>query len=469
MGREKDLAKNTAILMLGTCLPKVASFVVLPILTGQLTKDEYGTYDLVTIMVTLFLPTITLQLQTSSFRFLVDARGNEARQRSIVSTIFAITVPISVTALSLFYFFLSGQDAIIRLLICLYFFFDIIANTIRQTLRGLGDNASYSVSAIIDSVVQLILAVALVQNLKLGLLGAVSMLVVSSGISLVFLLVKSRLRKLFCPSAISMEQLRECLRYSLPLVPNYMAMWVMRLSNRVIITLFMGVSANALFAAAYKIPQILTLLQNTFSMAWQENASLTKDADDANVYYEKMFGRIFRLLAGFFTLLLAAIPFLFAILIQGEYQESFFQIPLILIAIFLYCLCSFMGGIYVAFMKTANVGITTIVAAGINVILCVILIPSIGLYGASFAMILSFSFLFLFRFFDLRAYGVRLKLDVRIVLPFVVVATIQGAFMWQLNWTLNFLNIVIAIVYCLIACKSQLLSIGKKLVKKIAR
>ena len=69
MSRESRLIKNTAILSVGTFLPKLASVVTLPILTGCLTKKEYGTYDLLTILVSLFLPSITLQIQAAAFRF----------------------------------------------------------------------------------------------------------------------------------------------------------------------------------------------------------------------------------------------------------------------------------------------------------------------------------------------------------------------------------------------------------------
>ena len=42
MEREKALAKNTIIIGFGTFLPKVASIITLPIVTGSLTKAEYG-------------------------------------------------------------------------------------------------------------------------------------------------------------------------------------------------------------------------------------------------------------------------------------------------------------------------------------------------------------------------------------------------------------------------------------------
>ena len=50
MSREKALVKNSIIISIGTFLPKLVSLITLPIVTAGLTKAEYCTYDLITIM-----------------------------------------------------------------------------------------------------------------------------------------------------------------------------------------------------------------------------------------------------------------------------------------------------------------------------------------------------------------------------------------------------------------------------------
>jgi O-antigen/teichoic acid export membrane protein len=72
-----------------------------------------------------------------------------------------------------------------------------------------------------------------------------------------------------------------------------MSAWVMRVSDRLVVTFFMGVAANAVYAVANKIPGLLTIAQNTFTMAWQENASLFVHDADAEDYFSKMFKRRF--------------------------------------------------------------------------------------------------------------------------------------------------------------------------------
>lgn len=60
MSRAKRLILNTFILSFGTILPKLSTFVILPIITMMLTKREYGTYDLIITGASLLLPLFSL-------------------------------------------------------------------------------------------------------------------------------------------------------------------------------------------------------------------------------------------------------------------------------------------------------------------------------------------------------------------------------------------------------------------------
>ena len=87
MSREKDLVKNTVVLSVGKFLPKLCSFITLPVLTACLTKAEYGTYDLIATLIMLIIPIATLQIQSAAFRFLIDCRGDHDASSGIISNI----------------------------------------------------------------------------------------------------------------------------------------------------------------------------------------------------------------------------------------------------------------------------------------------------------------------------------------------------------------------------------------------
>lgn len=465
MSRESNLAKNTAILSLGTFLPKIASFITLPLLTGYLTKDEYGTYDTILVLVSLLLPALTLQIQTAAFRFLIDVKNDRKSVSAITTTIYAFMVPIALAALIILYFCLYKLDILLRISICIYFFIDLLVNATRQIVRGIAKNLKYSVSAIISSIGQLVLVVLLVWKMRQGILGGITALAGAELLSFIYLFFGADLHAQISFKNFSVELLKQMLKYSWPMVPNSMSMWVMRMSDRLVILAVMGPAANAVYAAANKIPQLLTIAQNTFTMAWQENASIVSKDKDADGYYTKMFSLMFDLMAGFMGMIIAVTPILFPLLIRGDYGEAYIQITILIMAMFFLSMSSYLGGIYVAYMQTKSVGITTAVAAGINLIVDIALIHFIGIFAASGSTLVSYIFLFFFRLINVQKY-VKLRYDKKhMMIVFVVLLLECVLFSFQIFW-LDIVNAVIACSAFVILNNDFMKTILAKLKKK---
>ena len=86
MSREKTLVKNTAILAIGKICTQLITFFLLPLYTGILSTEEYGTVDLLNTLVSLLLPIVTFQVEQALFRRLIECRENEADKKSAIST-----------------------------------------------------------------------------------------------------------------------------------------------------------------------------------------------------------------------------------------------------------------------------------------------------------------------------------------------------------------------------------------------
>lgn len=475
MSREGKLAKNTLILSIGTFLPKFASFVTLPILTGCLTKEEYGMYDLVTVLVSLLLPAATLQVQTAAFRFLIDCREDEQTTKKIVTNIFAFIGPTSLIALSILFLCLFKQPIPVRIFICLYFLADIGVNAARQVSRGLDNNIDYSVSSIVSALGKMIFAVIFVYWLRKGLFGTVVSLFAASFFSFLYLMIKARLYKYIDFKCMDRELLKEMLRYSWPMVPNSMSAWVMRVSDRLVVTAVMGVSANAVYSVANKLPSLLNLAQNTFTLAWQENASVVSKDTDASEYYSAMFRTMFDLMAGFFGILIAATPILFRLLIRGDYSDAYYQMPVLFAAMFFFSMSTFLGGIYVAYKRSKSVGVTTTVAAAINLLVDIGTIRWIGLYAASGSTLVSYIFLFVYRIIDVQKI-VKVRYSKKHLLAVLLIITIESVLCYQRSTIFNVANLVLGTVVFIglnkhfiraVLRKSKQLLTGKKSLGKM--
>jgi len=443
--REEKLAKNTFILGIGMFLPKVAVFITVPILTGYLTKEEYGIYDLILVLVTFILPVATLQIQTAAFRFLIDVREDETKTKKIITNIYAFIIPVSIVTLAILYLFFPSDSSMIRLLVCVYFFVDILLNAARQCVRGLGRNKDYTISALISSFGKIVFIIIFIWYFKGGLFGALLAMVSACSLAFCVLSAKTRLLRYIDLSLISWNEIKELISYSWAMVPNSMSMSVMRVSDRLVVTAVMGPAANAVYAVANKIPNILHIAQTTFTMAWQENASIVSKDEDAGQYYSSMFRVMFDLMAGCLGLLICATPLLFKLLIRGDYAEAYLQMPLLFLAMFFYSMCAYLGGIYVAYKDIKSVGITTMAAAACNLVVDIALIRWIGLFAASGSTFVSYLFLFIFRILNVRKL-VSIKYDYIHMFTVFGILVIESILCVMQKPALNMINIALGIV-----------------------
>ena len=83
MGRQKELIFNTLIIGIGKFSTQVVSVFLLPMYTSILSTSEYGTYDLLYTIAMFLIPIITLLMEESMFRFLIDSKDSEESSKII--------------------------------------------------------------------------------------------------------------------------------------------------------------------------------------------------------------------------------------------------------------------------------------------------------------------------------------------------------------------------------------------------
>lgn len=471
MSREKDFAKNTFVLGLGTVLPRLVQFVVLPILTGFLTKEEYGTYDFILVLVNLLLPAATLQIHQAGFRFLIDVKEDKAGCARVITCLYALIVPVSLLVLTVFFFCYRNLAYSSRLYMCLYLFADILVLSGLYMVRGLAKNRQYSRASILLAIGKLIFLLIAVRWLRKGLNGALLSLVLANAVTFLYLFFGCRIYQFIDFKAVSLAKIKEMLRYSLPLVPGSLAGWIIRASDRLVVTNVLGVVSTAVYAVASKLPRVFDVLLGAITLAWQENASVHVGDDDVHTYYASMFARIYDLMAGGFGLVVAATPVLFKIFIRGDYAESYIHIPILFMAAFFKCMAEHLGGIYIAYKKTKSVAATTAVAAAVNLTVDLLFIRRIGIFAASVSTLVSYMFLFIYRMWDVRHF-VRMEYHYkRLILVFLIL--VGECVLCALHTVTSGLVLVaVALVAFVITNKNNLrifYSMGRGLIKKLFR
>ena len=144
--------------------------------------------------------------------------------------------------------------------------------------------------------------------------------------------------------------------------------------------------------------------------------------------------------------IIAIMPFVFPVMVNQQYGNAYYQIPILLIAVIFQILVGLYSAIYIALKKSSTIARTTIAGAIINVLVNLALIRFIGLYAASISTLVSYASTALYRRIDIRKY-IKIKVNVKnILLNSVAVVFVTLSYYFNIT-ILNVATLVIACIY----------------------
>lgn len=406
MSKNMLLLKNTAILAAGRLSNRLVAMLMLPIYTIFLGPEEFGLVDLVVSYVALLTPLLTLQLDKASFRFLVDARDDEKRAKVIISSTLAILITTSLIASAIYLVVVSLFHFSLAIALLLVMWSSVICGLLMQFTRGFGKNGKYAIGNMILALLTLILTGAAVALLHMGVEGVLWSMLFSNAVASIYFLFTLRLWRYvsISPRGVSRHMQKELFSYAWPLVPSAMSWWFIRTFDRTLIVLIMGIAANGVYAAANKYAIILNALYAIFDLSWNEAASQHIDSKDRDKFFSDVFNATYRFFGSVALIMIAVTPFVFGILVGEAFQEAYLYIPILVIGVMFNAAFSQYNAIYAAKKKTKSVLVVSVMAAVISVGLNMLLIPKIGLFGASFSLVISYLVLVLWRHHTTKKY-----------------------------------------------------------------
>ena len=457
MNKKKELAKNTMIIFLGKVCTQFISFLLLPLYTSYLITEEYGFVDLVTSYVTLIVPIITMELEMSVFRYLVDCRSDNEEKKHVFSNNFIILF----ASLALF--------VVLYLIVCCFWkfdyqyliLFDIVVCTFSgnflQIARGLGRTVDYAISCIITGVCTILLNILLIVVFKLGAFGMITSMAIANGLGALYLFIRLKMWKYIEFKRKDTKLIKEMYKYSIPLVPNGVSWWIINVSDRTIITAVLGAAANGIYAVSNKFPTILSSLLGIFNLSWSESAALHINSPDRDEFFSDVSNTVTKLFTCLGVGMIAVMPFAFPLFVNHSYDEAFYYIPILVLgAVFNVVICLY-SAVYIAKKMTKQVAMTSIIGAIINLVVNLALIHFIGLFAAAISTAVSYFIMMMYRHFDLKKY-INITYEKGLVIKTILIFTFAIILYYQRNIWLDILSLVVVIIYSVIMNKTFLVT-----------
>lgn len=430
MSRSRELTKNTLIITIGRISTQFIAFLLLPLYTALLSTAEYGSVDLIITIVQLCIPITSLMIDQGVFRYLLNCTSDNERI-DVISSAFFILSALNIIFLVVYVFVNPFIYTNYKLWVMLILIATAYSNLFLQIARGLRKTSDYALGSFVCSTATIVLNVLCIVFIRMGAVGMLIATFYGNLICCTFLFIKLRMPKYISIKSINKNIFINELRYSVPLVPNQLSLWVMNSSDRLIVSFALGTAANGILAVSHKFPSIYMTFLSIFLLAWHETGAVHYFDADRDEFFSGMLERIITIFSTLCMAIIIVLPLVFNWFVNSAYNEAYYNIPIYLIASLCNVIVGLLGVVYVATKKTFEIAKTTLLAAVINIVVNFALINKIGLYAAAISTFIAYLVTMIYRIIDTKKY-LNIKYNMKQYLA-VAVGICLCTFIYYLN------------------------------------
>ncbi|MDT6965526.1 lipopolysaccharide biosynthesis protein [Lactiplantibacillus pentosus] len=398
MDRYKKLFSNSAIFAIGNLGSKMITFVMVPLYTRYLTTSQYGQSDVLSTIVSLLTPILTLSIIDAVFRFAIDKASDNRQVLTngiYISLISAVICLLLSPIIARFHY---------GIYVCVLTYASAIESMFQQFARGIGRSKLYASTGILMTIITVISNIIMIVLFGWGLNGYLASMLIAQIGGLLYLLIALKAWRYISFNNINKSLAIQMLIYSVPLIPNAVSWWLSNSANKIFIALMIGASANGIYAVANKIPSLISVFYTIFTQAWQISAVEEFKSKDVGKFFSTVLSATMSVLFIGVALLTLLSKILVYILSTPDYYSAWQIVPWLSLAVLYSCVSSFIGTVYTSSMKTGQLLSTTMAGAVINVLMNLIMIPVMGVVGAGVGAAVSFAIVSVLRLRESRRF-----------------------------------------------------------------
>lgn len=399
----KSLSKDTMIYGTSTIVGRFLNFLFVPVYTNVFLPSEFGIVANIYAYIAILNVFFSIGLESGYFKFASTLEVGDKKQNftqpflGIFINSFILSLILFIFAGDLTYVFqIDPQKANILRYTALILFFDALVLVPFAYLRLHHHPVRFAVIRIAGIVINVTFNLIFILGFRMGVELVFISNIIASLSTLLFLspiIIKNLSFKL------NKQLISELLRFSLPYIPAGISSNIIQVINRPILTAMTNDSTVGIFQANYKLGIFMMLFVSMFEFAWRPFFLQNAKEPDAKKLFSKVMTAfivvasvIFMVLSLFIeNIVTFKIPLVNRYLIGRAYWGGLSIVPIILAAYLFYGIyINLMAGIYIE-KKTKYLPYVTMIAAGINVIANIILIPLLNMTGSAIATFISYT------------------------------------------------------------------------------
>lgn len=383
-------------------LNKGVAMIVVPLYTRLLTTEEYGTYTVFQSWLNLFVILATLEISRGHYKVGITKYEEDADRytTSVLGLSNAVTIGFAAVYACAMPFFnrMLGMptDLVISMLLYLLVYPAWEFWTIRQRFAYRYKTMVAATLAV--AVLSPVMGVAGIYWLHLQSGAAIfSKLAVQGAFALGICLLFWR------KSQVWFHRIywKEAFVFNLTLVPYLLSTSILNQADRIMIDSMVGAAEAAVYSVAYSAAMLMQLLDNAVSDAFIPWMYRRLKAGEYRSI-EPVTNKLLVLVAGANLFLILFAPEVIAVFAPGRYRDAIWVIPPVAASVFFMFLFQRYINVEVYYGATASVSSTSILVAGLNILLNYFCIPKWGYLAAGYTTLVSYLVFCAAHYFNLK-------------------------------------------------------------------
>lgn len=381
-----SIIRNGSLYILGNIFNKAVAFVTVPIFTRLLTTEEYGVVNTYTSWVALMAVIVGLSMGSSIRNAYVDLNKELGNYISSIFTLAGLNFAIICILYTCIARYINLPKSLVWF--CLIeSFFNFVINSV--VVRYVIEEKAFKRTAllILPNLTGAVLSILLIHMMKkdryYGRIIAACIMTTVFGLAIMLyymLRYKTFFNKRFWKYALSI---------SIPLVLHGISCNILGTSDRSVITYYCGTAETGIYSLIYNLSMVSGVLTASAESVWIPRFIRGMAKKDYKMVNRETLCYVYIVLFGFCGILTIA-PELVLVLGGEKYFSGMKMIFPIVASSFV----MFLYGIYVNveffYKKTSMIAVTTFVAAGLNLVLNFIFVPTFGAIAAAYTTLASY-------------------------------------------------------------------------------
>lgn len=391
------LFKNTLVYSIGRIIPQLTGFILLPIYTKYMKPEEYGIVQSMQILGIVLVVFFSLASERSIFRLFYDYNKTNETKIFFGNLVFLIFFT-SLTLYGLIFVFQDPFSRIFNSIEFYPFYFLAITNTLFLTFSFVplnmyqvqGKALIFTLLSVVSFLVGVLFILYFVVLKEEKAIGMLKGQMIGNGLMLFFYVPIILNNAEF---KIKKKVLKNIFQFSIPMIPALLSAWILNMSNRVMLDIFIkdpnaALKEIGIYSLAFKIASSSAVVLGAFSTAYNP-IFFEKANQQDQIKSKKELGRLNFIYAIVSFSICFTISFfskeVITILFDKDYHEAFKIIPIITLSVFFTQIISLFNLMNYQEKKTVAVMLIIVSSAVITLVSNVLLIPVYFSIGAAWA------------------------------------------------------------------------------------